>query len=277
MYSQDINRVKASEVASTTIYDHFTSICDRYRHLRTTDYDPIAYIARELSGLDIVEAADVGCGDGRYDLPLFHHLGDKLRLSCVDSNDGMLEASDTYLRENNISNFVTVNSGAEILPFPDGTLDCVLTMNAVHHFNLPNFLLKSARTLKSDGYLFIYTRLREQNKRHIWGLHFPNFHQKERRLYNLNTFMQFVEAAPAIWVESIRFFKYRRVATIEKLIELARARHYSTFVLYSSAELEKAITSFVKNLERNFKDTQQVAWFDEYALLTIRKDERRQA
>ncbi len=161
MYSRGMNRVKTVEVASTVIYDHFTRIADSYRHLRTTDLDPIAFIARRLRGPDIVEAADVGCGDGRYDLLLFHYLGDKLRLACVDPNYVMLETLDACMKEYGISNFITINSGAESLPFPNGALDCVFAFNSIHHFNQQGFLRESARILKSDGYLFVYTRLRE--------------------------------------------------------------------------------------------------------------------
>jgi ubiquinone/menaquinone biosynthesis C-methylase UbiE len=272
MYSRGTNRVKTVEVASAVIRDHFTKIADSYRYLRATDPDPIAFIARKLRGLDRVEAADVGCGDGRYNLLLFHYLGDKLRLACVDPNHGMLETLDACMKDCGISNFITINSRAESLPLPGGALDCVFAFNSIHHFNPPGFLRESARILKSDGYLFVYTRLREQNKRNIWGLHFPKFHRKETRLHSLEAFMRTVEAVPALWVESIQFFKYRRVATLEQLVERARAHHYSTFVLYSPEELEKAITGFVKNIKHHFKDVQRVVWLDEYALFTIRKD-----
>ncbi len=260
-------------MALDVIYNHFAGIADNYRNIRITDLAPIDFIARKLRGLDIVEAADIGCGDGRYDLPLFHYLNGKLRLACVDPNHVMLEKLETYMRENDISNFRAINSGAESLPFPSGSLDCVLTFNAIHHFNQPDFLRESARILKSDGYLFIYTRLREQNKGNIWGIHFPKFYQKETRLYDLKASMQAVEVVPTIWVESIQFFKYERVATLDQLIERVRARHYSTFVFYSQAELEKATIGFAKNIKRHFRDTQQVVWIDEYALFAIRKDE----
>ncbi|MFC2046782.1 hypothetical protein ACFLTK_00680 [Chloroflexota bacterium] len=59
----------------------------------------------------------------------------------------------------------------------------------------------------------------------------------------------------------------------DQLIERVRVRHYSTFVFYSQAELEKAIIGFAKNIKRHFRDTQRVTWVDEYALFTIRKDE----
>jgi len=266
-----MNKVKTVEVASTATYEHFTRIADSYRYFRTTDSEPVAFIARKLKGSDIVEAADVGCGEGRYDLLLFRYLGDKLRLACVDPNKSMLETLDACMKEYGISNFITINSGAESLPFTSGALDCVFAFNSIQHFNLPDFLQESARILKSDGYLFVYIRLREQNKRNIWGLHFPKFYRKETRLPSLEAFVRTVEAEPALWVESIQFFKYRRVATLEQLVERARAHHYSTFMLYSPEELEKTIAGFAKNVKRHFKDVQRVVWLDEYALFTVRR------
>lgn len=272
MNSKGINRVKTCQVAPTVIYDHFTRIAPKYRHLRTTDADPIAFIARELNGLGRIEAADIGCGAGRYDRLLFHYLGDKLRLTCIDPNHGMLETLDHYLKEHGIRNFTALHSQAESLPFSANALDCVCTFNAVHHFNLLEFLRETARILRSEGYLFVYTRLREQNGRNIWGLYFPNFHQKETRLYRLETFMETVAAVPALWVESIQFFKYKRVASLEQLVERTRARHYSTFVLYSPEEFEEAIAGFVRNVKGHFEDVHRVSWFDEHALFTLRKE-----
>lgn len=156
MYSRDTNRAKLSEVAPTAIHHHFSRIASRYRHLRITDSEPIAFVARELGELGCVEAADIGCGDGRYDLLLCKDLGDKLSLACVDNNGDMLEALDAHLKEHDVSNFKTVSSKTERLPFPSGTLDCVCTFNAVHHFNLLDFLRESVRILKNGGYLFIY-------------------------------------------------------------------------------------------------------------------------
>lgn len=271
MYSQVTNTEKTSELTPTDIYDHFSRIANNYRQLRTTDSEPIAFIAKELRGLTRVEAVDIGCGEGRYDLLLFNYLGDKLRLACVDANHGMLEVLDAYLKRHGISNFVAIKSGAESLPFPDGALNCVCTFNAVHHFNLLGFLRESARILKSDGYLFIYTRLYEQNRSHIWGRYFPEFHQKENRLHSSNTFLRTVAVVPTLRIESIEYFKYGRVSTLEQLIERTRARHYSTFLLYSPKELEEAITKFAQNIERRFKDVHRVSWFDEYALFIVRK------
>lgn len=244
---------------------HFSRIANDYRNLRTTDSAPIAFIAKELEGLRHVDAADIGCGDGRYDLLLYNWLGDKLRLACVDANTDMLTALDSYLREQGIT-FTVVNSTAEGVALPTASLDCVFTFNAVHHFDLRGFLLESSRLLRSGGYLFIYTRLQDQNSRNIWGQFFPQFCEKETRLYHLSTFLQ---TWPGLWLEAIEYFRYERSSTPEQLVARARAHHYSTFWLYSPEELEEAIRGFQGNIERNFDH--QIKWFDENVLVVFRR------
>jgi len=260
-----------SNLEPRAIQHHFTRIANRYRQLRTIDAEPIAFVANELRERFYIEAADIGCGDGRYCLLLCKYLGNKLRLTCVDANNSMLKALDTYLKAHGVSNFIAINAGAESLPFRSGTLDCVFTFNAVHHFNLLDFLQESARILRRDGYLFIYTRLQEQNYRNIWGQYFPGFCCKETRLYSFNTFIQTVQEVPHLQLQSTEYFDFERVFTLEQLVERARAHHYSTFFLYSAQELEKSITVFRRNIERHYKDIGRVKWLDEYALFVIRK------
>lgn len=264
------NNIEPVTVKPRNIHHHFSRIAKSYRNLRTTDLEPVALIARTLGGMPRIEAADIGCGGGRYDLLLYQHLGDKLHLSCVDTNNYMLNTLDDYLKRHGISNFKTINAEAEKLPFPGNTFDCIFTFNAVHHFNLSNFLRESARVLRSGGYIFIYTRLREQNKRNIWGRYFPQFFQKETRLHKLDSLLQTVQARPSLQIQSIDYLKYARISTLERLVERARAHHYSTFYLYLPEELEEAIAGFRQNIERHFEDTTRVEWNDENILLTLK-------
>jgi ubiquinone/menaquinone biosynthesis C-methylase UbiE len=218
-----------------------------------------------------INAVDVGCGAGRYDLLLLKYLGDKLRLTCLDASAEMLQELDNYLAKKNIRNFTTICSQAEKLPFPDNAMDCVATFNAVHHFHLPIFLSDSVRILKSGGYLFIYTRLREQNKRNIWGRYFPRFKQKETRLYTMEALQDSIESVPGLAVEAIVSFAYHRRSNINQLVQRARAHHYSTFYFYSPEEMEEAVRGFSQNITNHFGDTQQIQWFDENVLFIVRK------
>ena len=166
-----------------------------------------------------------------------------------------------------------MRSGAENLPLPSNSLDCVCTFNAVHHFNLREFLHESARVLKRGGYLFVYTRLPEQNKINIWGQHFPDFHEKENRLYTLDALAEAVREVPTLGIKSIEFFKYKRVSTLVKLVERVEANHYSTFALYSAEEKEKATAGFVERITDDFNDEHQIHWYDENLLFVIRKED----
>jgi ubiquinone/menaquinone biosynthesis C-methylase UbiE len=250
---------------------HFSSIAKKYRSLRTTDSEPISLIVDKLKNLDHIEAVDVGCGAGRYDLLLYKHLGDKLWLTCLDANPEMLKNLAKYLAKHDIGNFSVKNSVAETMPFPDSVLDCVCTFNAIHHFDLSRFLSESARVMKSGGYFFIYTRLREQNSRNIWGQYFPQFQEKETRLYSLDEMKQSIEAAGNLAIESIVFFAYSRMAALEQLLERAMSHHYSTFLLYSPEELEEALKGFSSNIKNEFEDPRRVCWFDENILFIVKK------
>jgi len=76
--------------AVQNMYSHFAKISSVYRQIRSTDVEPIAFIGETLKNLPEVKAADVGCGDGRYNLLLFQHLNNLL-LTCIDINESMLE------------------------------------------------------------------------------------------------------------------------------------------------------------------------------------------
>jgi ubiquinone/menaquinone biosynthesis C-methylase UbiE len=251
---------------------HFSRVAKKYRNLRTTDSEPISLIVDKLKNLDHIEAVDVGCGAGRYDLLFFKYLGDKLQLTCLDANAEMLKALTKYLAKHDISNFSVKQSVAETMPFPDSVLDCVCTFNAIHHFHLSSFINESARVIKKGGYLFVYTRLREQNSRNIWGRYFPQFHEKETRLYSLDEMRQSIEAVDNFTIESIVFFAYNRIAALEQLLTRARSHHYSTFLLYSPEELQEALKGFSLNIMNEFEDPQKVRWFDENILFIIRKE-----
>lgn len=271
MLSQNACEMNRENIAIKAMGRHFSNIAKKYRNLRTTDSEPISVIVDKLKDLDHIELVDVGCGAGRYDLILYKYLGDKLKLTCLDANAEMLKALAKYLVKHDIDNFSVKCSVAETMPFSDGVLDCICTFNAIHHFNLPGFLNESVRVMKSGGYLFVYTRLREQNERNIWGQYFPQFHEKETRLYSLDIMKQSIEAVDNLALESIVFFAYSRLAALEQLLQRARSHHYSTFLLYSPEELREALKGFTLNVKHEFEDPQKIRWFDENILFIVRK------
>jgi len=149
-------------------------------------------------------------------------------------------------------------------------MDCVLTLNAIHHFDFVAFIEKSGKIIKKDGSIFIYTRLRSQNARNIWGQYFPLFSETETRLYELDEMKQWIQSVDSLKLETAKLFKYKRNATMEQLLEKARKRHYSTFSLYKEDELREALKTFQENTRRKFKDTTKIEWLDENILLILK-------
>ncbi len=253
---------------------HFSNIADNYKDLRTTDLEPIMKIQNDLENLSRIAMVDVGCGDGRYSLEICRRLGQKVSLHCVDANQEMLNNLNTFLSSQNITNFQTHQASAEELPFADDSIDCVLTMNAIHHFKFSEFLDEVSRILTDTGLLFIYTRYRSQNRISIWGRYFPLFNEKETRLFELNELEEAVKKNLNLVLQSVEVFGYDRSADIDALIHQAENHHYSTFYLYDKEEFERSLAGFRKNLDSNFGDNGKVEWTDENTLLTIKKDPR---
>ena len=254
------------------VQSHFSRLAPKYRGLRITDLDPILSIKTRLEGFPSrIIAADIGCGDGRYDLELFRHLGERLFLYCVDSNRQMLKEVDGYLSRHGISDFKIKQSLDRQLPFEDASLDCLFTFNAIHHFTLPRFFKETERVLKDEGRLFVYTRLRSQNTRSIWGRHFPLFHQMETRLFEFVELRDLLRTVPNLELEETEYFRYEREAGLSRLIERAQNHHYSTFSLYSRSEFERCCEEFEKNLRSCFSDLKNIRWSDQNILLVVRK------
>ncbi|MGB2770214.1 MAG: class I SAM-dependent methyltransferase [Candidatus Zixiibacteriota bacterium] len=258
------------------IGSHFSKIAHIYDDLRTTDLEPILFIRKRLEHLDKIEAADVGCGGGRYDVRLFEQLGEKLCLTCIEDSEKMLQELTKKLQKHKVTNYKTMRTKARVLPLKDNSLDAVITLNALHHFIVLDFLGEASRILKDEGYLFIYTRLAQQNKESIWGRFFPQFHEKEKRLHELCELKEMLRNVPALKLKSTDYFKYKRRAKLKTVITQARNHHYSTFYLYDQQEFEEALRRFEANIIRHFKDPDDIIWHDQNVMLTIRRKTRPQ-
>ena len=195
--------------------------------------------------------ADIGCGDGRYSLEFLRNFDNSFYIHCVDYNENMLKSLEDNLSEQNITNFCTRQGDANRLPLENDSMDCIVTFNAIHHFDVPKFLSESLRSLKNDGHLFIYTRLRNQNTRSIWGEHFPMFVEMENRLYELNELESHIKNAD-MKIYSTRVFGYSRTSSLDRLVNQAQNNHYSTFALYDKVTFEESLKTFKQNIKDNW-------------------------
>jgi len=252
------------------MHNHFSTIASKYQSVRTLDTNPISHIKNKLAQKEKIKMADVGCGDGRYSLEFLKSFDDSFYIHCIDYNQNMLKTLEINLIERDITNFCVRQGDANRLPLDNNSMDCIVTFNAIHHFDVPKFLSESLRSLKNDGRLFIYTRLRNQNARSIWGEHFPLFTDMENRLYELNELEHHIKNAD-MKIHSSRVFGYSRMSSLDRLINQAQNNHYSTFALYDKESFQESLETFKQNIKNNFDDLNQVHWSDENILIEIRK------
>ena len=260
--------------ARTNLNSHFSRIALIYTDVRTTDEEPIILIRNRVQGYSSIMGADIGCGCGRYDVELLRFFGNSLYLFCIDENEDMLRQLKNTLNVRDAQYFETACCPANNLQLRSNSLDFIVTFNAVHHFDLIGFLNEVARTLKDNCYLFVYTRLRSQNIKNIWGRYFPKFCEKEIRLYEHEEFKIALHKIRSLKLCSVEYFKYRRRASMEVLIKSALHHHYSTFDLYGEKEFEESLKEFQNNIVKNYNDLSDVFWNDENVMFVVKRSAR---
>ena len=258
-------------IAKNNADEHFSKIASEYRGLRTTDLDHIQHIKNQLSDKPGMNMADVGCGDGRYSIELLKCLQDDCYLHCIDYNESMLKHLKSYLISNNILNFCARPGDANKLPLESDSMDCIVTFNAIHHFDIKRFLAEVYECLKDDGNVFIYTRLRNQNSRNIWGQYFPLFAETEERLFEFDELQYAVKKAD-MRITNTRVFGHDRTSDLSSLVKKAKNNHYSTFALYDKDEFKRSSETFEQNIRDNFDDLEDIRWQDENILLQVGKN-----
>jgi len=250
---------------------HFQEVAPLYRQLRTTDKEPVLAIKKIMGKKSAEPAADVGCGAGSY-TQLFSRILKPKLLFAVDASRAMLSQCFSFLSgEERDVQAAFLLASANHLPMAAGILGYLIAFNAIHHFKLPFFLEEAARVLQPGGLVFIYTRLKEQNERTIWGTLFPKFAKKETRLFSLEEFERAVAEAGQFVFREIKFFRFERRSNWESLKAQAKGHHYSTFSLYKPEEFKKALEEFYQNLQQNFSDLTRITHTSENTLLVLEK------
>lgn len=255
----------------TKMYGHFSEIASSYSSVRIMDSEPVAFIASKIKDARTTRIADIGCGDGRYSIRLAES-SPSLSISCVDDNQGMIDQLNDTLNTKKILPVQTFKGSAEKIPLDKESQDIVTTFNAIHHFEIPAFAKEVSRILKNRGKCFVYTRLDKQNRQNLWGRYFPLFNSKETRLYGLDTLVSLFSATPSLKIDSVKFFRYRRISTLDNIIKKVRLRHYSTFSMYSEDELRQSLDKFKQNMLDNFPDSEKIQWRDENTMLVFCKE-----
>jgi ubiquinone/menaquinone biosynthesis C-methylase UbiE len=255
----------------TQIQDHFSAIAPVYQSVRDTDQAPISTIQEFLPLLTIKKCIELGCGTGRYSEALLTAFEENGMLYCVDSNQEMLAALDANLASSYPDHYSIVHSDAEQLELASDEFEAVFSFNALHHFDMELTLHKIARWLRLQGRAFLYTRTPAQNARHIWGQHFPNFIEKERRLKSKDTLTHLVATTKGLTCVAVKKFTYQRQANLQDLLDKVRHYHYSTFRFYDPDGLDEACHTFTQRLKVIYPDLNHITWTDSNLMIVVER------
>ncbi|KAG8559154.1 hypothetical protein GDO81_017257 [Engystomops pustulosus] len=107
----------------------------------------LSYVEEKTNGRPLDMALDVGCGTGRYTLPLAPHFKKVLGIDICDSQ---INVAKRYNTANNVSYMV---ASAERLPVENNSVDLVSSGLAAHFFTIDKFVNESVRVLKTNGCL----------------------------------------------------------------------------------------------------------------------------
>ncbi len=236
--------------------DHFSLVAPSYNKVRTTSSIHVSTIARRIKPRDegIIRLAEVGIGPARYTVPLIKELGRKfpghsIDIACIDSCKEMLDEA-----RKNLSGVCGLNArfilgrGKELSALCSGDLDAVLIFNAIHHLDVDGFLCSCSESLREGGRLFIHTRTPLQNHCTVWGVNFPGFSEREKRLLTKKEMNEKVASTAGLELRSQAIYVIMKESPIEELVDKARKKHYSTLEYYGENEFESALEQFVENL-----------------------------
>jgi ubiquinone/menaquinone biosynthesis C-methylase UbiE len=106
-------------------------------------------IRRALSLVQAGQAADLGCGPGHLLVELARAAPD-LQLTGVDLSEEMLDRAEALARRAGFADRIDLKRGdAAQIPFPDGSLDLVVSTLSLHHWSDPVGVLDEiARVLR---------------------------------------------------------------------------------------------------------------------------------
>jgi len=110
-------------------------------------------------------AADVGCGDGFYTIPLARFLGPSGKVFAVDIDESALVKLKQHLAEDGLKNVEAIRGAADDPKLPAGALDGALIVNAYHEMTAHEAILRHVlAALKQGGVLVLMEGIWDKNE-----------------------------------------------------------------------------------------------------------------
>ena len=100
--------------------------------------------------------ADIGAGSGFFSFRFAPHVGNSGRVYAVDVNPDMILYMNRHIRDNKLTNVVTVLSAPDDPLLIDGSINRFFVCNTWHHVdNRPEYIKLMKRMLKPGGQIIV--------------------------------------------------------------------------------------------------------------------------
>jgi len=123
------------------------------------------YVARRAAAMvQAGQAADLGCGPG-YLVAALAQAAPGLQVTGIDLSDEMLLEAESYARRFGLQERVAFKKGDVVnIPFPDASLDLVVSTLSLHHWSNPAAVLDEiARVLRPGGSFLVFDLRRDMS------------------------------------------------------------------------------------------------------------------
>lgn len=207
-------------------------------------------IAKLLETSKGARLLDLGCGTGRFSLPLASRLG--LNVIGLDSSKDMLTKAKQK-DSNSVVNWVLAHASA--LPYPDSSFDIVFMSHLLHHVNSPLEVLKECgRVLIPSGAVIIRYGAMEQIHNDVVHTFFPQVTEiDERRTPTRQLMEKWLAEAGFSSISSEEVIQQTYQTGLEHL-DAVRAKNTSVLSMISEESLQVGLHRLEEYIAKNPDD-----------------------
>ncbi|MCK4861247.1 MAG: class I SAM-dependent methyltransferase [Rhodobacteraceae bacterium] len=153
-------------------YSNSTNLKSRANlHARYANKNWFDWVARQIDMPDGNDVLDVGCGGGWFWASAAKHYPDNLKITLVDTSEGMVtEAFGNLTRNGQYSQVVGKTADIINLPFDDGSFDTAIAMHMLYHVADPVAAIAEVKRVLRPGGLIALTTNSDDNLRELFEL-----------------------------------------------------------------------------------------------------------
>ncbi|KAM3916141.1 putative methyltransferase [Leptodactylus fuscus] len=111
----------------------------------------LSYVKKKTNTQALEMAVDIGCGTGRYTIPLAPHFK---KVLGIDISESQINVAKQYNSADNVSYMV---APAEKLPLKEASVDLVTAGLTAHWFTFDKFANEAVRVMKTKGFLALHS------------------------------------------------------------------------------------------------------------------------